>query len=352
MRPTDRQLQLKHQQWVKMISFVLLLLSFFLGIILIENLLLSFVISIILGFLISPLVIYVERAGISPIVSILFVYCFFSILTGIFIWEITPFLVNQFVTLKSQLPDYVDRTVRLFEELAHTLDVGTGGVLQVNLSDRLRLWLENQSTALVSGIPQVISSSASVLFLSPILGFFILKDGRSFSRELLKLVPNNIFELILSLQSQIIEQIAHYIRARLIESIIVGLVTLLGFWIIGFPYAFLLAAFAAIANLIPYVGPLFGAAPGVVLALINHNADMQIISVILVYTIAQIIDNFVIIPLLVARIVNLHPITVILVVILGAQMMGILGMLISIPLASAIKVTSLSIYSHLTDYEA
>ncbi|MEQ1664511.1 MAG: AI-2E family transporter, partial [Bdellovibrionales bacterium] len=227
MRPTDRQLQLKHQQWVKMISFVLLLLSFFLGIILIENLLLSFVISIILGFLISPLVIYVERAGISPIVSILFVYCFFSILTGIFIWEITPFLVNQFVTLKSQLPDYVDRTVRLFEELAHTLDVGTGGVLQVNLSDRLRLWLENQSTALVSGIPQVISSSASVLFLSPILGFFILKDGRSFSRELLKLVPNNIFELILSLQSQIIEQIAHYIRARLIESIIVGLVTLL-----------------------------------------------------------------------------------------------------------------------------
>lgn len=350
MEAIDRQKRLRHQHWIKMFTFLGLLIAGFTALLAIENLLVSFVIAVMISYLVSPLVDYLEGAGVSRIVSILIVYCFFSTLTGLLLWTLTPFMISQLTSLNLRLPEYVEGTVRLFTKTSDLLSVHSGGMIELDLSDRVRGWLETQSQLLVVGLPSAVSSSASVLFLSPLLGFFILKDGRHFARQILTLVPNNIFELMLNLQHQISQQIAFYIRARLLESLIVGIVCLMGFWIIGFPYAILLAFFAAIANLIPYVGPLFGAAPGIVLALINHSSNLTLALVVLVYLIAQLIDNLVVIPFVVARIVNLHPITVILVVLMGAQILGILGMLISIPVASTLKVTFISIYNHLTDY--
>lgn len=352
METLERSRRLKRIHWFKMFSFLAILVASFAALLLIENLLVSFVIAIVISFFVSPLVSHLEGTGISRTLSILTVFTFFSVITGLIIWSITPFLLSQMASLKVSLPLYVDGTVKLFDHTIKTIDSYSGGLINFEISDRIRNWLTAQSTVLVEGLPSILSSSASVLFLSPLIGFFILKDGHQFSRELLKLVPNNIFELTLNLQHQIGQQIAFYIRARLFESIIVGLVCMLGFWIIGTPYAVLLAVFAGLANLIPYVGPLFGAAPGIIFALINQFSGLSLLLVIMVYIIAQLIDNFLLIPLVVARIVNLHPLTVILVVLLGAQLMGILGMLISIPVASTLKVTFRSIYDHLTDYSS
>ncbi|OFZ19365.1 MAG: hypothetical protein A2Z20_01905 [Bdellovibrionales bacterium RBG_16_40_8] len=348
----ERNLRLRHHQWIKMVTFFGALLAGLVVLIVIKNLLLSVVIAIMITYIISPLVSYIEGTGISRIIAILIVYCAVSTILGLAIWAVTPLLIDQVTLLRGRLPDYVEGTVRLFDSIAVNIELFSGGILQVNLSSHLRKWLTEQSSSIVEVLPGLLSSSASVLFLSPIIGFFILKDGHLFFREMLRLVPNNIFELTLSLQYQISEQIAQYFRARLLEALIVGIVCLIGFWIIPFPFAFLLAVFAALANLIPYVGPLFGAAPGIILALINHSSGFTILMVALVYLIAQLIDNFLIIPLVVARIVNLHPLTVILVVILGAQTLGLLGMFISIPLASTIKVTFRNVYSHLTDGSA
>lgn len=333
-----------------MLTFLGIVIAIVLGLALIQNLLLSFVIALVVSYFISPLISYLEGAGLSRIIAILIVYSFFTTLTGAVLWAFSPFFVTQLSALKSSLPQYVEDTTRLFNDFAVTIDGYTGGLFHIDFSDHIRGFLTRNSTELIDGLPQFLSTSATVLFLSPLLGFFILKDGRRASRELLRLVPNNIFELTLSLLHQINEQLSHYIRARLLESIIVGMVCFVGFLILGFPYALLLAAFAAVANLIPYIGPLFGAVPGIVLALINNSSGLMITMVILVYLAAQIIDTFFIIPMLVARIVNLHPVTVILAVVLGAQLMGVLGMFISIPLASTLKVTFVSVYNHLTDY--
>ena len=188
------------------------------------------------------------------------------------------------------------------------------------------------------------------MFLSPFIGFFLIKDGRSFARSLLNIVPNSIFEMALNLQYQINDQIAHYLRARILEAAIVGLVVLAGLMAIGFPYATVLAIFAGVTNLIPYIGPIVGAVPAVIIALINQESQFLLFVVVAVYAVAQLIDMFILIPLVVAKIVDLHPVTVILAVIIGAQLLGVLGMLISIPVFSAIKVTFVSVYKHLTDF--
>jgi putative permease len=119
--------------------------------------------------------------------------------------------------------------------------------------------------------------------------------------------------------------------------VIVGLVVWLGLYSIGTPYTSILALFAGLTNLIPYLGPIIGAAPGIIIAFVNHSSLASVVFVTMVYLIAQLIDIVFVIPLVVARIVDLHPVTVVIVIIIGSQVMGILGMIISVPVASILK---------------
>ena len=188
--------------------------------------------------------------------------------------------------------------------------------------------------------------------MAPFFAFFLLKDGRNITKKVLALVPNSIFELVLDLHHQINDQMAQFVRARLLEAGIVGLAVWAGLAAFSFPYAFLLASFAALLNLVPYLGPFIGAAPAVIMALINSNMEYGLLIVISVYSFAQLLDIFFIIPLVVAKIVDLHPVTVVVVIIIGAQLLGVLGMLISIPVTSALKVTFTALHNHLTQFRA
>ena len=85
------------------------------------------------------------------------------------------------------------------------------------------------------------------------------------------------------------------------------------------------------------------------IAMVNGSPTLEIVLVSVVYAVAQLIDIVFIIPLVVAKIVDLHPVAVVVAIIVGAQIMGILGMIISIPVASALKVTLGTLYQHMTD---
>lgn len=350
MAPPDRFVQIRRQHRIQLAVFLSILIFLVYCLLTIDNLLMSFMVAVVISYLLSPIISHFEGSGISRLTSISFVYGLFTALAAVAVYSFSPLIGDQFVSLRESAPKYVEGTVRFIEQITAAFSVFNGDLINVNVSDQLRSSLTYYSSQIVQDIPTLLSSSASVLLLSPLLGFFILKDGRHFSREMLRLVPNNIFELVLNLQFQINQQVGHFIRARMIESLIVGLILLIGFWIIKVPYALLLAVFAALANLIPYVGPLIGAAPGLIVVAVNEGFGGSLLAIVIVYVFAQLIDMFFILPLVVARIVNLHPLSVILAVIIGAEFLGIVGMLISIPVAAALKVTFVNIYAHLTDH--
>jgi predicted PurR-regulated permease PerM len=178
----------------------------------------------------------------------------------------------------------------------------------------------------------------------------MLFEGRIFMKKLIALVPNNIFESFLNLQFQIGEQMGGFVRAKILQSIIVGVVTFVGLLFLNFPYALVLAIVAGVLNIIPYLGPILAFIPAVIIHIANGSSNELLFGLILVYVIAQILDTVIITPFVVAKIVDMHPVTVVLVVLVGAQFMGILGMIICIPLYSALKVTTLAVYRHLTDF--
>jgi putative permease len=350
MEAIERRRRIRNKHLIQYAAFFGLL--FFMGLVLfaVEGLLLSFVIAVVFTYLLSPFVSYLEGNGFSRALSTLIVFAFFSGMIALAIMLLAPFVIDQFQTLKIEAPKYIDGTVNLFERLKNQAFTLTGGSMDFDPAESLRGWLTNQTSNLVEKLPGFLSHSASVLLLSPFIGFFMILDGQRVARNLFELVPNSIFEITSHLQYQINEQIGHYIRARILESAIVGVIILVGLYAIGFPYAVLLAVLNGFTNFIPYIGPVIGALPAVVIALINGAGPAELSLVLAIFIIAQVVDIFLVIPLVVAKVVDLHPVTVVLAVVLGAEVLGVLGMLISIPVASAVKVIASTIYKHLTDF--
>lgn len=271
---------------------------------------------------------------------------FFIAIIGTFIF---PKLSLTLIGLKTDAPKYIAG----FSHLISNLELQARGLLgpffSMDLNEMVESYLTRSTEAFFNHIPGVLKQLLTVMLLGPFIAFFMIKDGRSFTRKAMGLIPNYLFETALSLQHQINVQIGYFVRARLLEALIVGGVTWVGLMIIDFPFALLLAIFAAITNLIPYIGPLIGLVPALIIALVNSSSSFDLLLLFGVYLVAQLIDAALLVPFFVARIVDLHPLTVILVIIAGAQFMGVLGMIISIPLASTLKVTIETLYRHLTE---
>ena len=261
-----------------------------------------------------------------------------------------PLLIDQAAGLEDEFPKLRDGFLKMVQDFEDRLN-GILHLEQFGMLNSIGDWFIDQTSLYSSRLPKWISDSLTTLFLTPFLAFFMLRDGSTFKRQILQLVPNNFFEMTMNLIHEMNEQVGSFIRARFFEAVIVGIVTYLGLIFIDFPFAALLALFAAATNLIPYIGPIAGAVPAVIIVLVNPDIafgtlGMNLFATSVVYLTAQLLDAFFIIPVVVAKIVNLHPVTVILVIILGAQVLGILGMIISIPAASLGKLFLTTIYSH------
>lgn len=334
----------------KLIFFLGLLLAFFIGLLFVKNLLVSFLLAFVGFFLLSPMVDFLERRGLSRIWSAgvpFFVVC---LLCWIAIQLFLPLLISQFEGLKTEYPKYAAGFEKILVDVKLRVAQLTDSVYAERIASHIQEYLQSTMKNIFRDLPEVISSSLTVLFLAPFLTFFMLIDGRKWVRTILSLVPNSFFELALNLNHQISTQMGGFIRARLLESFIVSIVTWLGLILIQFPYALILSVIAGILNLIPYIGPFIGAAPAFLIAMASQETSVNYALLSLVYISAQVIDMIIIVPLVVAKIVNLHPVTVVLAVMVGSQVMGVLGMIISIPMASVIKVTFQSLYVHLTEF--
>lgn len=342
-----RQDAIRKYNQLRLASFLLVLFVILAVVFFVENMLVSFTIALVLSYLLGPFIHYFERVGLRRVHAILL--CFFSLIGGIalLVYLVMPFLAEQSGSLKGDLPRYLDGTNQLLANTEHRLENLKGFKVNLNLSSRVEGKIVRATEALFEDLPTLISNYLTVLLLVPFIGFFILKDGRRVARSLIEIVPNSSYEVSWNLYTQINRQMGQFVRARVFEALIVGLIVWVGLEIIGFPYAGVLAVFAGITNLVPYIGPVVGVIPPVIIALINQVGDVQLFLMVAIYLSAQLIDAVILIPFVVAKIVDLHPITVIVALLIGAQFLGILGMLLAIPVASVIKLTSVNLYEHL-----
>ena len=212
--------------------------------------------------------------------------------------------------------------------------------------ERLMQTMLGGTTMFIGGV----ISGLTFVVIVPFVAFFFLKEGRRLTRCLIALVPNAYFELCLNLMYQANKQIGNYIRGQLLAVLVVSVLSIGGLSIIGVYYALPLGLLAGLANVIPYLGPLIGIVCSSIVALATGGGLAMVAKVIAMFLIVQLIDNVLIQPTMVAKSVELHPLVVLFVVMVGSQLMGIVGMLIAVPLTGIAKVSGQTIYKGIRQY--
>lgn len=188
-------------------------------------------------------------------------------------------------------------------------------------------------SSLLQSVSNMVLSISTSLLLVPFITFFLLRDFESLRNRLLNALPNRYFELGWLIYFKVADQTEGYVRAVFIQQSILAAVATLGFWIVGFESPILLGMIAGVLGLIPYLGPALGLLPPFYLVLasqpINYD-DMY--AAVAVIGFAYVIDNLFVIPLVVAKFANMHPLIALLSIIIFGNFFGILGMMAAIPL--------------------
>jgi predicted PurR-regulated permease PerM len=149
------------------------------------------------------------------------------------------------------------------------------------------------------------------------------------------MLPNSSFELGWLIYHRVAHQLQEYIRGIMIQSAIMSINTSIGFYLIGLDSPVLLGMVAGILNLIPYVGPLLAMVLPVLLALGHAPLELWMVGAAVgVILLAQVIDNLLVIPSVIANAVNLHPMIVIVGIIIFGNLFGFIGMVVAIPVIS------------------
>ncbi|MET0168322.1 MAG: AI-2E family transporter, partial [Vicinamibacterales bacterium] len=174
--------------------------------------------------------------------------------------------------------------------------------------------------------------------LIPILAFFLLKDAEAFRHSILLALPRGrVRGRGAELFEDLNDTLAAYIRAALLGCLLIGVVCTIGFMTIGVPYALLLGVLAGLLEFIPLVGPLVVALGTSLIA--GFHSTAQAVTVLLFLGSLRLVQDYVIFPRLVRRGIHMHPLGVIVAILCGAELAGIAGIFLAIPVVAVLSVS-------------
>jgi predicted PurR-regulated permease PerM len=314
------------------IFFVLVSLYF---LFLVKDVLILLFVSLILASAFNPWVDWMQKFRIPRALGVLFIYLImFSVLFFV-LYLIIPPIGNQIRDFSENFPAYLDKTLSSYVGLKEFAN--EHGILEqfeqalLNISSYFQTMVGNLFTT-VTGIFSVIFS----FFLVLVITFYMVVEENAIKKIIWSFAPEKHQPYIMQLVLRMQKKIGLWLRGQLILSFIIFLLTFIGLKILGVNYALTLALIAGLTEFIPYLGPVLAAIPAVFLSF--TQSPMLAIFVIILYYIIQLVENNIVVPKLMQKVVGLNPIIIIVVLLIGFKIAGIVGAIISIPAATAINV--------------
>ena len=325
---------------LKIVGFAVILIVVILLVVTVEILLVPFVAALFVAYLLEPGIVVMQRRGMERgnAYLILLTACLAAVGT---ILMFAPSWL-RIESIAGSPENFSARITLQLTEMEQWVDAKVPMISSINIADEIIRRTETVAGQFFTALPALLTSLMLNLLLVPVIAYFMVRDGRSLKRKIVKLVPNRYFEMVLIVFHKIDQQIGGYLRGRLIECMLVTatqiLLTGIATLFVPQTQVLLISVVCGITNLIPYVGPLLGLAFGALLYLGSGLSLPSVLSLIIVVAVAHLIDNILIAPAVLSHNVNLHPLTVVLVLVIGGELLGVLGLLIAIPVAASMKV--------------
>ena len=311
------------------------------------------ILASLLSVLLNPLVVMLEGRGLNRTGAVTLVM---GIITLLVIWLmifLAPMISHEFKTISRLIKDETPATLLL--KMKTLLNKYLPMLKNPEITNRIMSRAEKSIYSMLNNsiqlIPTILPMAIS-LFLIPFMTFFMLKDGRRLKKSFIQTLPNRYFEMTINLIHKIDGQLGSFIRGQMLVSLCIGCLSIIALGILRVPYFLIIGAVAGIANLIPYFGPIVGAIPAIILNVIDKGSLSAALVVILAFIAIRLIDDTLVSPNILGRSLEIHPLLVIIVIFIGGEMFGIMGLLLCIPVTGIIKVTIQELFWNFKHYRA
>lgn len=327
--------------------------------------------SLIIAYLLEGGVQRLERFGFPRLVSVISVFTAFMAALFFLIFGVLPMLTRQLAVIVQQLPGYIadaqdwlGTLPERYPQIVAPADPGNGDTaalvednegqfisaeeaerqLALISEEQLSRMLDNLGTELVNYGATLVSLSGVMgvvsllifLVLMPVLVFFFLKDKHVLVGWVRAYLPRDR-ALVASVWQEVDAQIGNYVRGKVLEILIVWVVTYAVFNLLGLPFAMLLSMLVGFSVIIPYIGAAVVTIPVALVALVTFGLTASFWYVMIAYAIIQALDGNVLVPILFSEVVNLHPVAIIIAVLVFGGIWGFWGVFFAIPLATLVN---------------
>jgi len=252
--------------------------------------------------------------------------------------------------LRARTVMFSDLLTSIERRLGSILPLQEGTVINAIAGVFEALFREERITQFMGSIVGIFTDIFYALIVIPFVAFFVLKDGEAIRHSLLQLVPNRYFEITLAIAEKVETNIGRYFRGLLLQCVSIGTVATILLSIVGLESALAVGIFAGLANTIPYFGPLMGFIAGTLVGVAQTGDFSLVPGVLIAMALTQIADNALFQPLIFSRAAQAHPLIILFVVLIGAQLGGIIGMLVAIPVTTIVRVIVQQVLWSLRNY--
>ncbi len=279
--------------------------------------------AIFLSSALDALVIKLESWGVPRLLGTIAVFLGFLTIMAVMIYTVVPIAIlelrgifNNLGGITGQIlnlgvpPQFTDLLSNNLESISNTLFAGSASFIEI-------------LGKLLGGITSLVAVLVTSFYLT------LSRDG--VGRFLRAVFPEDLEDKVLSIYYRSKKKIGHWFQAQLILSLIIGFVVFSGLWILGVKYNLILAIFAAVFELVPIVGPVFAGGLAVVVGL-SQSVNTGIY-VLLFFLVIQQLENHILVPLVMRRAINVHPVVILISLLAGLEIAGFVGMVLAVPAA-------------------
>ena len=328
------------KSWIWIAIIMAILLCFYT----IRGVLLPFIAGIMTAYLLNPLVKYLKKYNIPRSISApLLILLTFCLIISFFLITI-PFLQNQIIALTKQFPNYGQK---IYHALKPLID-GLNHVIKIQDIDQLREKAETymgdmfhwslSTMVKILGNTLALANLLSLLILTPVVAFYLLRDWPAFTQGLMNLIPQDQKQTILKQMQEINRTLGSYLKGQCLVCVCLVLVYSIGLNLIGLKYASTIGMATGILAFIPYVGFLIGLVSALGVAMAQFGAWSTIGWVACVFFIGLAVESYILTPKLIGDRIGLHPVWIIFSLLVGGLLFGFAGMFLAMPVAATVGV--------------
>lgn len=301
-----------------------------------------------LTLVLNPIVNAFERLRLPRLVGTLVAFLISAGVVAATVVLLVPVIRQQATDFAAQLPSLYDTVVEWLDETSDSFGIDLGPVWT---SETIQDWIgdpANQETIqeVVGGfgsgagrILRGVAETLAVVLLAPVLAFYMLMDATRFKLRARQLTPPRIREEVTYVADQVATALGSFVRGQLLVALFVGVLSSIALYVLDLPFWLIIGIIAGVLNLVPFVGPFAGGFLAAVVALFNGSVS-QALWAVASFTAIQQVDNHVITPMIQRTRVNLSPLVIVLALIVGGSVAGLVGVLLAVPTAAAIRIVA------------